>query len=204
MTTLITLYLISWVLLIITVVRELSQVFYRWSKIITATLFVLIGTMNDNWMILITLLLFFVGDVFLAFANGGKVKRWLIWGLVFFWIGHLGLIFCISTHQGFSYISLVFGLVPVVMLILIRKIFPTIEFRGLFLMLCSYAYTLGVLGSLAILNYSLVPVLAWGILIFILSDICLIFWYFYPQCPRIVKLINVITYFGAVLIIALS
>jgi hypothetical protein len=204
MTILITLYLISWTMLMLTVVRELPQVFYRWSKIITATLFVLIGTMNDNWMILIALLLFFVGDVFLAFATGGKVKRWLIWGMIFFWLGHIGLIFCMSAHQGFNYLSLVFGLVLAIMMFLIRKVFTRIDFRGMFLILTAYAYTLGILGSLAILNYSLVPVLAWGILIFILSDICLIFWYFYPQCPRIVKLINVITYFGAVLIIALS
>ena len=109
-----------------------------------------------------------------------------------------------STHQGFNYLSLVFDLVLAVMMFLIRKVFTRIDFRGMFLILTAYAYTLGILGSLAILNYSLVPVLAWGILIFILSDICLFFWYFYPQCPRIVKLINVITYFGAVLIIALS
>lgn len=203
MTPLIILYLISWSMLIIAVQWKLTQVLYRWIKIITATLFVLIGTMNDNRMILFTLILFFIGDVFLAFANGGKVRRWLIWGLIFFWMGHIGLIFCMIT-QGFHYLSLVFGLVPVVMMILIRMVFSRIDFRGLFLILTTYAYTLGILGSLAVINFTLVPTLAWGIVIFILSDICLIFWYFYPQCPRIIKLINVITYFGSVLLIALS
>ena len=204
MSTLIILYLISWTLLMITVLWKLPQVFYRWIKIITATLFVFIGTMNDNRMILITLILFFIGDVFLAFANGGKVKRWLIWGLIFFWIGHVGLILCMINHQGYDYLSLVFGLIPVVMMNLIRKFFARINFRGLFLVLTTYAYTLGILGSLAVLNFTLAPTLALGILVFILSDICLVFWYFYPQCPRIVKLINVITYFGSVLLIALS
>lgn len=201
---LIILYLISWSMLIITVQWKLPQVLYRWIKIITAVLFVLIGTTNDNRIILITLILFFVGDVFLAFANGGKVRHWLIWGLIFFWMGHIGLIFCMITQQGFHYLSLVFGLVPVVMMLLIRKVFFRIDFRGLFLILTSYAYTLGILGTLAILNYSSNIWLAWGIIVFFLSDICLIFWYFYPQCPKIIKLINVITYFGAVLIIALS
>ncbi|MDP3305576.1 MAG: lysoplasmalogenase family protein [Erysipelotrichaceae bacterium] len=203
MSPLIILYLISWSMLMITVLCKQSQVLYRWIKIITAILFVMIGTMNENRMILAPLILFFVGDVFLAFANGGKVKRWLIGGLIFFWMGHIGLIFCMIT-QRFHYLTLVFSLIPVVMMLLIRKVFSKIDFRGLFLILTTYAYTLGILGSLAILNFTLLPILAWGIMIFILSDICLIFWYFYPQCPRIVKLINVITYFGSVLLIALS
>ena len=204
MTPLIILYLISWSMLMITVMWKLPQVFYRWAKIITAMLFVLIGTMNDDPIILITLVLFFIGDVLLAFANGGKVKRWLLWGMLFFWLGHFGLIFCMIAHQGFHYVSLVIGLAPVVMLIYIKKVFTKIDFRELYLILSSYAYTLGILGALALLNFTMVPMLSLGILIFILSDICLIFWYFYPQCPRIIKWINVITYFGAVLIIALS
>ena len=108
------------------------------------------------------------------------------------------------NQQGYDYLSLVYGLIPVVMMYLIRKFFARINFRGLFLVLTTYAYTLGILGSLAVLNFTLAPKLALGILVFILSDICLVFWYFYPQCPRIVKLINVITYFGSVLLIALS
>lgn len=204
MTTLIILYLISWSMLVITVLWKLPQVFYRWIKIITAVLFVLIGTMNDNRMILITLVLFFVGDVFLAFANGGKVKRWLIGGLIFFWLGHIGLIVCMIEHQGFDYLSLVLGLMPVAMMIGIRKVFFKIDFRGLFLILTAYAYTLGILVSLALLSYSSNIGLASGIFIFFLSDILLIFWYFYPKCPRIIKLMNVITYFGAVFLIALS
>lgn len=204
MSPLIILYLISWTMLMLTVLWKQSLVLYRWIKIITAVLFVLIGTMNDNRMILITLVLFFIGDVFLAFANGGKIKRWLIWGLFFFWLGHIGLIVCMIEHQGFDYLSLVLGLIPVVMMVLIRKVFTEIDFRGLFLILTTYAYTLGILVSLALLNYSSNTGLSWGVFIFFLSDICLIFWYFYPKCPRIIKLMNVITYFGAVLLIALA
>lgn len=204
MTTLIILYLISWSMLMITVLWKLPQVFYRWIKIITAILFVLIGTMNDNRMILIPLILFFVGDVFLAFANGGKIRHWLIWGLIFFWMGHIGLIVCMIEQNGMEYLSLAFGLIPVVMMALIRKLFFVIDFRGLFVILTTYAYTQGILVSLALLSYSSNMWLATGIFIFFLSDIFLIFWYFYPKCPRIIKLMNVITYFGAVFLIALS
>lgn len=204
MSTLIILYLISWSLLMLTVLMQLPQVFYRWIKIITALLFVIIAVKSNHPIILATLILFFAGDGFLAFANGGKVKLWLIWGLVFFWLGHIGLIFCISAQQTFDYLSLIMGLTLVFLLIIIKKLFSQINFRGLFPILLLYGYTLGILGSLAILNFHSLPILASGILIFILSDICLIFWYFYPQCPRIVKLMNVITYFGAVLLIALS
>lgn len=204
MSILIILYLISWSMLIITVHLQMPQVFYRWTKIITAFLFVMIATQNNHPIILATLILFFTGDVLLAFANGGKVKRWLMWGLFFFWLGHIGLIFCIIAHQTFNYLSLIMGLTLVFLLIMIKKLFSQINFRGLFPILLLYGYTLGILGSLAILNFNSILTLASGILIFILSDICLIFWYFYPQCPRTVKLINVITYFGAVLLIALS
>lgn len=204
MPTLIILYLISWSMLMITVLRQLPQIVYRWIKIFTAILFVSIGIFNDQPMIIVTLALFFIGDVLLAFANGGKVKLWLIWGLVFFWLGHIGLIFCISAQQTFDYLSLIMGLTLVFLLIIIKKLFSQINFRGLFPILLLYGYTLGILGSIAILNFHSLPILATGILIFILSDICLIFWYFYPQCPRIIKLMNIITYFGAVLLIALS
>jgi hypothetical protein len=204
MTALIILYLISWSMLMITVMWKLPQPFYRWVKIITASLFVLIGLFNDHPMIMITLVLFFIGDVLLAFANGGKVRRWLQWGLAFFWLGHIGLIFCLITQHGFSYLALPFGLIPVVLLLIIKKGFSSINFRGLFGILMMYGYTLGILCTLALVHYELTPLLALGILIFTLSDICLIFWYFYPQCPKTVKLINVITYFGSVLLIALS
>jgi hypothetical protein len=204
MTTLIILYLISWSMLMITVLWKLPQVFYRWIKIITAILFVLIGTMNDNQMILIPLILFFVGDVFLAFANGGKIRHWLIWGLIFFWMGHIGLIVCMIEQKGVDYLVLALGLIPVVMMVLIRKLYSEIDFRGLFLILTTYAYTQGILVSLALLSYSSNMWLATGIFIFFLSDIFLIFWYFYPKCSRIIKLMNVITYFGAVFLIALS
>jgi hypothetical protein len=204
MITLITLYLISWSILMITVLWQLPQTVYRWIKIITATLFVLIGFYNDQPMIMITLVLFFIGDVLLAFADGGKVKRWLQWGLASFWLGHISLIFCLITQYGFSYLALLFGLILVVLLLIIKKGFSTINFRGLFGILIMYCYTLGILCALAILHYKLNPLLTLGILIFTLSDVCLIFWYFYPKCPRIIKLINVVTYFGAVLIIALS
>ena len=204
MPTLSILYLISWSLLMFTVLLQLPQGFYRWTKIITALLFVMIAVKSNHPIILATLILFFTGDVFLAFANGGKVKHWLMWGLLFFWLGHIGLIFCIVAQQTFSYLSLIMGLTLVFLLIIIKKLFSQINFRGLFPILLLYGYTLGILGSLAILNFNSMLTLASGILIFILSDICLIFWYFYPQCPRIVKLMNVITYFGAVLLIALS
>jgi hypothetical protein len=204
MPTLIILYLISWSMLMITVLRQLPQIVYRWIKIITAILFVSIGIFNDQPMIIVTIALFFIGDVLLAFANGGQVKRWLIWGMLFFWLGHIGLIFCMLSHQGFSYLSLILGFALVILIIIINKIFSALDFRGMYPVILLYGYTLGILGSLAILNYSIIPLLALGIIIFILSDISLIFWYFYPSCPRIVKLINVITYFGAVLLIALS
>jgi hypothetical protein len=204
MPTLIILYLISWSMLMITVLRQLPQIVYRWIKIITAILFVSIGIFNDQPMIIVTLALFFIGDVLLAFANGGQVKRWLIWGMLFFWLGHIGLIFCMLSYQGFSYLSLILGFALVILIIIINKIFSALDFRGMYPVILLYGYTLGILGSLAILNYSIIPLLALGIIIFILSDISLIFWYFYPSCPRIVKLINVITYFGAVLLIALS
>jgi hypothetical protein len=204
MPTLIILYLISWSMLMITVLRQLPQIVYRWIKIITAILFVSIGIFNDQPMIIVTLALFFIGDVLLAFANGGQVKRWLIWGMLFFWLGHIGLIFCMLSHQGFNYLSLILGFALVILIIIINKIFSALDFRGMYPVILLYGYTLGILGSLAILNYSIIPLLALGIIIFILSDISLIFWYFYPSCPRIVKLINVITYFGAVLLIALS
>lgn len=204
MAALIILYLISWSMLIITVVWEFPPVFYRWVKIITATLFVLIALTNDQPVIIITLILFFIGDVLLAFANGGKVKRWLLWGMLFFWLGHLGLIVCMVTHAGFSWLSLLFGIVLVGLLPIIKKGFPKIDFRGMFSILAIYAYTLGVLGSMSLSNISSHPDLTLGIMIFIISDICLIFWYFYPKCPRFVKLLNVITYFGSVIMIALS
>jgi hypothetical protein len=204
MPTLIILYLISWSMLMITVLRQLPQIVYRWIKIITAILFVSIGIFNDQPMIIVTIALFFIGDVLLAFANGGQVKRWLIWGMLFFWLGHIGLIFCMLSHQGFNYLSLILGFALVILIIIINKIFSALDFRGMYPVILLYGYTLGILGSLAILNYSIIPLLALGIIIFILSDISLIFWYFYPACPRIVKLINVITYFGAVLLIALS
>ncbi|MBV1708652.1 MAG: hypothetical protein KMY54_02230 [Erysipelothrix sp.] len=204
MAALIILYLISWSILMITVVWQFPQTFYRWTKIFTAALFVLIGGFNDRPVIIITLILFFIGDVLLAFADGGKVKRWLLWGMLFFWLGHLGLIVCMVTYSGFSWVSLLFGMVLVGLLLLIKKGFPKIDFRGLFPISMIYAYTLGVLGSMSLSNISSHPDLTLGIMIFIISDICLIFWYFYPKCPRFVKLINVITYFGSVIIIALS
>jgi hypothetical protein len=188
----------------IPVLWRLPQTVYRWVKIITATLFVLIGFYNDQPIIIITLVLFYIGDVLLAFANGGKVNRWLMLGMAFFWIGHLGLLLCIMTHQKFDYLSLVLGLALVFLVITIKKRFSAINFRGLYPVILLYGYTLGILGSLALLNFSSLPVLALGISIFIISDISLIFWYFYPKCPIFIKLINIVTYFGAVLIIALS
>jgi hypothetical protein len=204
MIALIILYLISWSMLMITVMRKIPQPFYRWVKIITASLFVLIGLFNDHPMIMITLVLFFIGDILLAFANGGKVRHLLQWGLTLFWLGHIGLIFCLITQHGFNYLALLFGLIPVALLLIIKEGFSSINFRGLFVTLMMYGYTLGILSSLAIVHHELTPLLALGILIFIISDISLIFWYFYPQCPKIVKLFNVITYFGSVLLIALS
>jgi hypothetical protein len=204
MTTLIILYLISCSVLMLAVLWQLPQTVYRWVKIITATLFVLIGFYNDQPMIIITLVLFFIGDVLLAFANGGKVKRWLVLGMPFFWVGHLGLILCVITHQKFDYLSLVMGLTLVFLVITIKKRFSAINFKGLYPVILIYGYTLGILGSMALLNFSSVFTLAWGISIFIISDIALIFWYFYPKCPIFIKMFNIVTYFGAVLIIALS
>jgi hypothetical protein len=184
--------------------RKLPQTLYRWIKIITATLFVLIGLYNDQSMILIALILFFLGDVILAFADGGKVKRWLLLGMLFFWMGHIGLIMCMLTVGTLTVSVFIIGLTPVLLLVFIRQIYSNIDFRGMFNILMGYAYTLGILTSLSVLTYDTHPQLTWGIFVFLISDICLIFWYFYPRCPRWVKVINVLTYFGSVLIIALS
>lgn len=204
MSTFIILYLISWAVLMMAVVRKLPQKFYRWSKIITASLFVLIGLYNDRPMILIALILFYLGDVILAFADGGKVKRWLLLGMLFFWMGHIGLIICMLTAGGLDVSVFIVGLAPVLLLAVIRYRFADIDFRGMYKILMGYAYTLGILVSLSVSTYALHPQLTWGIFVFLISDICLIFWYFYPNCPRWVKVINVLTYFGSVLIIALS
>ena len=204
MSTLILLYVISWSIHMITVLLQMPQTFYRWTKIITALLFVIIGILNFHPVMLITLMLFFSGDVLLAFANGGTIKHWLMWGMLCFWLGHIGLIFYIISCQTFEYLSLIMGMILIFLLLVIKKKLTAIDFRGLFPILLVYGYTLGILGSLAILGVSASPLLTSGILIFIVSDICLIFWYFYPQCPKTVKILNVITYFGAVLLIALS
>ncbi len=204
MTIFIILYLISWAVLMMAVVRKLSQTFYRWIKIITASLFVLIGLYNDRPMILIALILFYLGDVILAFADGGKVKRWLLLGMLFFWMGHIGLIICMLTAGSLDVSVFIIGLTPVLLLVIVRQIFPNIDFRGIYKILIGYAYTLGILVSLSVSTYALHPQLTWGIFVFLISDICLIFWYFYPNCPRWVKVINVLSYFGSVLIIALS
>ena len=204
MSTLILLYVISWSIHMITVLLQMPQTFYRWTKIITALLFVIIGILNFHPVMLITLMLFFSGDVLLAFANGGTIKHWLMWGMLCFWLGHIGLIFYIISCQTFEYLSLIMGMILIFLMLVIKKKLTAIDFRGLFPILLVYGYTLGILGSLAILGVSASPLLTSGILIFIVSDICLIFWYFYPQCPKTVKILNVITYFGAVLLIALS
>lgn len=204
MTPLIILYLISWSMLMITVLWQMPPVFYRWVKSATAALFVLISLSNDNLMIIMTLILFFIGDVVLAFADGGKVKHWLLSGMLFFWLGHLGLIFCMLNNRSFDGFALIYGLTPVVLLFFIKHTFFRIDFRGIFVLLVMYGYTLGILGSISLMSYDVQPLLTCGIMIFIVSDLCLIFWYFYPECPRFVKLLNVITYFGSVLIIALS
>lgn len=198
------LYLISWSMLMITVLWQLPSVFYRWAKIVTAALFVLISLYNENPVIILTLVLFFIGDVYLAFADGGKVKRWLLVGMFFFWLGHLGLIFCMLNNWVFNGFVLTYALIPMVLLMFIKYTFSRIDFRGMYKILLMYGYTLGILGSMSLMSYDAHSLLTYGIMIFIVSDLCLIFWYFYPDCPRWVKVINVLAYFGSVLIIALS
>ena len=194
--------------------NSLSRRYYVPLKVVCSASFLVILWINQClseklWLMLWALLAFFIGDMLMAFYNIYRNKRVIALGIIAFMLGHVGLLnyMCRITSKT-SVLVYILPIIFCVLLLIVRKIFK-LHFGSLLVPCIIHCYFISTMTIKAIEcgfeGYPLYPLA--GIL-FLLSDITIIFLYFYHyhslRNKKIAHYINLGTYYIAILLFIYS
>ncbi|CEN25092.1 lysoplasmalogenase [Paraclostridium sordellii] len=191
-------------------------------KTLTSILFVSIALVgyilnNSNFtyflLMLLGLIFSLFGDAFLIFEKGesSSMSKAFIYGVLSFSLAHIffsaGFIY-LSSFKLYT-IGIAFLLSFITLLIL--KSIKNVNFKGSFSYIVFYAFVISFMFSQSInlyftghFNNFYTIWITIGALLFVLSDLILSFNYFYKNCPKFMGVLNLLVYYIAQLLLALS
>ena len=170
------------------------------------------GLYTATMLFLFGLVCGLLGDIFLALRpllSPEKDKKIIVGGIVYFAVGHVFYLVALLLVGSFSYLSVIFGLVMVVIVFLGSKIlkfqmgiakYPTLAYTFLIFMMVGQAFANGLATDFSTFT-SLVFA---GALLFSVSDLLLAPIYYQGNKNKFIIGSNLITYYAAQLLIAIS
>lgn len=201
-------YIIFFGLLMLAVYGKGYAKYYLMFKSMTSVIFVMLAfwVMREKlfWLWLMAFLFCFLGDVLLGMDERKEKNRFFVWGLVSFVTGHVFFIIRMSGLTSFELWDLILPAgIALVTFFLIRhpKFHVGVHKRAVILyslivtLLCVKGYDMLLLDR----YYWNVFV---GSVLFFISDFLLLFIYFYEDKLKIMRFFNLLTYYGAVFLLA--
>lgn len=191
-------------------------------KTLTSLLFVSIAVSgyiesNNNFtyfiFIFIGLVFSLLGDIFLIFEKGkdSSMSKSFVYGLLSFSIAHVFFSIAFIYLSYFSVYSIIFTLLLSVIALFSLKSIKAFDFKGAFRYVAFYSIVISFMFiqslTLYCYNSSTNPYILWvtiGALLFVLSDLILSFDYFHKNCPKFMAVLNLLVYYMAQLLLALS
>ncbi|MEG2786362.1 MAG: lysoplasmalogenase [Romboutsia sp.] len=191
-------------------------------KIITSLLFISIAVSgyvesnnNFNYFIFIFISLVFslLGDVFLIFEKGdtSSMSKAFVYGLLSFSIAHIFFSIGFIYLSYFSIYNILFTLLLSILLLVVLKSIKSFDFKGAFFYVAFYSIVISFMFIQSLTLYYYISssnpctiLITIGALLFVLSDLILAFDYFHINCPKFMPVINLLVYYIAQLLLALS
>lgn len=191
-------------------------------KTITSILFVTIAISgylekSNNFIyfifILLGLLFSLFGDIFLIFKNEDKnhISKYFIYGLLSFSLAHVFFSIGFIYLSNFSFDTIIFTFLLAFVVLFILKSIKKLDFKDSFYYVAFYSVVISFMFiqslNLYFSNNFYNPYVIWitiGALLFVLSDLILSFDYFYKDCSKFIAVLNLLIYYIAQLLIALS
>lgn len=191
------------------------------SKTITSILFVFIAISgyienNTNFayfiFILLGLIFSLFGDVFLIYAKESEstMSKNFIYGLLSFSFAHIFFSVGFISISDFSIYTIIFTLILSSISLLFLKSIKGLDFKGMFNYVAFYAIVISFMFAQSLNLYLSnsfsfdILIVTIGALLFVLSDLILAFDYFYKNSPKILGALNLLVYYSAQALIALS
>lgn len=162
------------------------------------------GDLTYNVMILVSLGLSLMGDVFLGLADYASIhhlNKNFVLGVVSFGAAHVAYGALFGQIVGWHLWDLIVPLGLVGFTFLLSKL-PPFDFKGCLKLVLPYAFILGVMLVKALAVDSMVIKVA--AILFVFSDFLLIFKYFYNKSKPWMTVLNLLSYYSAQIIFALS
>ncbi len=150
----------------------------------------------------------FIGDVILGYYHIHNRKIIFLMGLGAFFVAHIVFGLYLNRMVAINGFVILSVFVTIGTILLIKRI-KLIDYQRMDLAIIGYGIAISIMASLAIFNHlelmsqsSLLLML--GAILFFVSDLFIIFKYFYQKKYLSVKIVNLSTYYLAVLLISLS
>ncbi len=188
--------------------------YYIWVKVLNSLAFLIVfftstyisGEIIQFWLMLPAFFCCFVGDILMAAYNRYRKRIQFLMGLGIFLAGHLCFVRWLAAMQAISVIDL---LIPVLAVLLTwylvsRKDVHTGKLKPFILIYAFFVAMFFVKGQhLAIISPSLSNIMiAVGSMLFLISDISILFLYFRKRKGPFIHLFNLATYYYAMFLLA--
>lgn len=162
------------------------------------------GNMQYNLMILVSLGFSLMGDIFLGLADYSAVhslNKKFVLGVASFAVAHVVYAALFGQMSGWHIWDVLIPIVMVGITYMLSKL-PPFDFKGCLKFVLPYTFILGIMLMKALaLDSVMIKVAA---ILFVFSDFLLIFKYFYNKSKPWMTVLNLLSYYSAQLIFALS
>jgi uncharacterized membrane protein YhhN len=150
----------------------------------------------------------FLGDFILGFYNDTQKQKYFLIGLSLFLIGHIAFVLAFTTIQNFMLVDLIFPVIAIAITIGLNKL-PEMNCEKMKPIVCVYSFFVSLLFSKSMHIFYMIRTtqmfsLAFGSTLFLISDILILFLYFYKKKSSLVAILNLATYYYGIFFIALS
>lgn len=154
----------------------------------------------------------FLGDRFLGYAdhNIDASIDYLKKGIYSFGIAHLFFILFLQKYQAISYLDFIIPIFLMILLFIFKKL-KLVNLRNIDTLIYIYTFIVGFMTSKAIsvtlfasVGMTHHYILTIGSILFVLSDTVLLFLYFYKKKVEFLRPFNLLLYYSAVFLLAVS
>lgn len=209
-------YIATYFLLIFSSYKESYSKYRIFAKTATSLGFIAIavysgfasGNMSFFYSSLPAFLFCFGGDVLLEVMDEKGSKKYFIAGLLSFLIGHIMFVVAFLKLQPFTFYEMIIPAASVILTLLLHldknldtgKMKPYVLIYSFFV---SWLFSKGLFVFLAQNNTATALILS-GSALFFISDILILFLLFYKKKASVTRFLNLLTYYAAQLLLAIS